>query len=528
MTSIAKRLIAVNRQVIDTLSDREAYILLMALEAEMHRESLKRFLVSIWHVMEPMPFVDGWVIDCLCEHFTALANGEFRKIAVNIPPRHTKSLFLVAFRAWLWTRNAQERVLAASYNLDLSLRDNLRVRRVIESPWFQARYGDKIKLQPDQKAKYYYENTAGGYQMALSVAGGVTGHGGSYLIIDDPHNADEAHSDVERATALSWFREVWTNRLNDQTKDKMIVVGQRIHDQDVCGYIIRERPDWVHLNLPAYYEPSYHCVTPILSDPRKVEGNLLWPERFSNATLEGLRRDLGSMGFAAQYQQTPVPSGGGQFKSEWFRYFSETDEAYLLEKPEGVSSILKDACWNFVTVDLAISSKQTADFTVFAVWSVTPTYDLLLLKLVRAHLDNPSQVKQLRSLHQEFPSAYFKIERTGYQLALVQQALAEGIPCKAYLPIKDKVSRASTASIWMENGKMYFRKSAAWLTDMESELLLFPRAAHDDIVDVCGMAADEVVTPRVPLSGDDDVPSRQEVVVQQDPFKWIEEREGGW
>ena len=251
------------------------------------RRSLKKFMRAVWPIVEPKPFIDGWCVDAIVEHLEAITRGDIRKLVINIPPRHTKSLMLVIWRAWIWTQEPDAQILGASYSLALSIRDNVRVRRILEDPWFQDRYGKEFQPAGDQNVKSYFENTRRGYQMALSVDGGTTGQGGSYLVLDDAHNASEAYSEAERETAVTWFREVWTNRLNNQERDKMVTVGQRIHENEVYGYILRERPDWTHLNLPAEYEPSRHCTTAIgWSDPRKTEGELLWPERFSRKTLE--------------------------------------------------------------------------------------------------------------------------------------------------------------------------------------------------------------------------------------------------
>jgi predicted phage terminase large subunit-like protein len=528
-----------------------ADLLLRTVEAEEMRRSLKQFVVNAWRFVDPAPFVDGWCINAICEHLTALSVGQIRFLLINIPPRHSKSTICsVLWPVWGWLQNPAERFLSASYSLDLSTRDNLKKRNLIDSQWFQERYGQDFNLTTDthaleftresdfslskeQNAKRLFMNNKLGYQMATSVASSATGHGGSVLIIDDVHAADEAHSDVERETATTWFRETWSNRMNDANKDKMLVVGQRIHEEDVSGIIKKERPDWICLNLPAEYEPHRKCFTSIgWEDPRKEEGELLWPERFSLETLARYKRDLGSIGFSAQYQQSPVPSGGSQFKREWFRYFAETDQAYILETDGGTRSILKSQCNEFATVDLAISSKQSADYTVFALWAMTPEHDLILFDLVHAHMSNLDQLKQIRLLYQQYPRVYFKIERTGYQLALIQQSLAEGIPCREYHPIHDKVSRASTASIWMENSKFYFRKNASWLNDVETELLHFPRAAHDDIVDVVSMAADEAVSSAVPLSGDETDEEEASDSIQitvpthNDPFAWASQH--GW
>lgn len=459
------------------------------LESLLGQKSLKRFIQYVWPLIEPSPFIDGMPIDAMVEHLEAVTQGEIKRLIINIPPRHTKSTILVIWRVWSWLHNPAERILGASYSLALSIRDNMRVRRIVEDPWFSTRFSHLFSLASDQNVKGYFENNKQGYQMALSVDGGTTGQGGSILVLDDAHNADEAHSEADRTRAVSWFREVWTNRLNNQETDKMVVVGQRIHQEDVCGYIISERPDWVHLNLPALYEPHRHCKTPIWTDPRKEEGDLLWPERFSQATLAGLKRDLGSQGFAAQYQQIPVPSGGGQFKAQWFRSFVMNDGVCALDS--GVHVPLNQ-CRTFVTVDLAISSKQSSDFTAICYWALTPGADLLLHDCLCAHLDNPSQQRILRSWYDRYHPDYFLIESVAYQLAFVQQLRRMGLPVREYRPVKDKVSRASTASVYYEAGQIFHLRGGNWVADFETELLQFPMGAHDDRVDNVSMAATQI------------------------------------
>lgn len=470
---------------------------LRAIQAERYRRSFKAFLVAAWHVVEPAPFVDGYVVDALVDHLEAVTLGQIRKLVINIPPRHSKStLVSVLWPVWDWLHCPEDKFLCGSYSLDLSTRDNRRKRMLIESPWFQERYSNVFSLRPDQNQKRFFENDKQGYHMAVSVDGSTTGQGGSKLILDDPHSAADAHSEANRDAALRWFREVWTNRLNDQNKDCMVTVGQRIHEHDVCGYILKERPDWIHLNLPAFYEPSRRCVTPIWQDWRKEENELLWPERFSKEALEGLRRDLGSNGFAAQYQQLPVPSGGGVFKEKWMRYFEVEPDYYVLSDGEKVWRVARSACWCFAVVDLAISSKQDADYTVVQVWAVTPEHDALLIDQVRDHFDNPEQQKCIYSIYQQYHPEFIQIETVAYQLALAQQLLKQGVPVKEYKPVRDKVSRASTAAILMEAGKMYFLAQAHWLEAVKYELLHFPFAAHDDIVDDVSMASDIVSLPR--------------------------------
>lgn len=473
----------------------------VTIEAEKARRSFALFAKDAWPVIEPgTPLVWNWHLDALCLHLQAVFTREITRLLIGIAPGHAKSSFVsVLFPVWCWLNDPYSRWLCASHSLDLAIRDNGNRRRLIESEWFQQRYGHLFQLAHDQNMKSFYQNDKKGYQMAVGVRGSGTGKRGTHLLIDDPHNAMEG--EAERKAVIEWFGKTWLSRINDQTSGPMIVVGQRLHASDLSGHLL-ELGGWEHLCLPSEFEPARRAFTKIgWTDPRTQEGELLWPEKFPHAVLDTLKAGLGSMNYAAQYQQQPVPAGGGQFRREWFRSFSETEEAYVLETPAGKRSVLKSECWQFGTVDLAISSKQTADYTVFALWAVTPERDLLLIDLIRARISNPEQLKQLRLLRMHYSSAYFKIEKVGYQLALIQQALAEGIPCREYNPAGrgDKVARASSAAIWFENGKIYFRANASYRHDLETELLQFPKAAHDDFVDVCAMAADEVVAPHGPL-----------------------------
>ncbi len=442
---------------------------------------------------------------------------------------------------WVWLSAPETRWLCASYALSLAIRDNRKCRLLIQSNWFRERYGHIFSLVADQNMKIRFENDKRGCRLAVSVGSAATGEGGDVLIIDDGHPIDDSTSDVQRQATLQWFDETWTSRLNSQEHGAMVVVGQRIHQDDISGHIL-ELGGWEHLDLPAEFEPARKCFTAIWEDPRKQEGELLWPARFSQETLDRLKRQLGGMAYAAQYQQTPVPAGGGQFKKQWFRYFSETDDAYILETEQGTRTVLKADCWRFTVVDLAISSKQTADYTVIQTWAVTPSNDLLLIDQIRERLDNPVQQRAIRAVYLKYQPQFVKIEAVGYQLALIQQLRADpmvldngrrvSIPIREFRPVKDKVSRASTAAVYMENGKIYFLRGAAWTNTVEIELLQFPRAAHDDIVDSCSMAAEELTAAGIPLYDEplpEDTPQPMTIaeIVQVNPFEWAMQHAGG-
>lgn len=452
----------------------------------------------------------GWHLDAIAEHLQAVYEGHILRLLVNMPPRHGKSsLISVLWSGWLLLNNPSTRLLCASYALNLAVRDNVKARRLIKSNWFQFRYGHLFQLADDQDAKMKFETDQLGYRMAVSVGSAATGEGGDILLLDDPHNIQEKESDAKREAALDWFDNTWSSRLNDQQTGQMVVVAHRIHAQDVSGHILDTNDgEWVHLNLPAEYEVGSPCKTYLpsgkefWSDPRVEEGELLWPARFPAKVIEKAKRRHGPMGYAALYQQRPTPAGGAIFQSKNQRYFTvdETTQCYLLETPRGIKPVPFADCWKLCTVDLAISEKESADFTVFAAYAVTPYKDLLLLEIIREHFPFDEQLDQLTTFHLKYGFSLAAIESVAYQLAMVQQAIKRGLPARAFHVHTDKVTRSTTASIWDANGKSYNLKNAHWLFAYEKEKFGFPKEEHDDQADTHSMAGIVVcsaITPGV-------------------------------
>ena len=177
--------------------------------------NLYEFVKQSWHVVEPsIPFIGSWHIEAICEHLEAITIGDIRRLLINIPPRHSKSTIVsVMWPAWEWIVNPQQKFLCASYSGNLSTRDNLKTRRLLQSNWYQDRWKHMFELSGDQNAKQRFENDKTGYRLATSVGGTATGEGGSRLILDDPHGAQAAQSDVMRNSDLEWFDMVWSRRL---------------------------------------------------------------------------------------------------------------------------------------------------------------------------------------------------------------------------------------------------------------------------------------------------------------------------
>jgi phage terminase large subunit-like protein len=287
-------------------------------EREKCEESLYEFLKRGWKYIDPAAFVPGWHLEAIAEHLQAVTDGQIRRLIINVPPRSSKStLTSVAWPAWTWAQShispcsgPHVQFLSTSYAQNLSLRDSVKNRRLIESPWYKKYWGRRFSMTSDVNTKGRFENDKGGYRIATAVGAALTGEGGQIILVDDPHNATEVESDLVRTSTLEWWSESLSTRLNDQQTGAYVVIMQRLHQEDLTGYILsREHSDWVHLMIPMSHEVDRHCITysqgeKFWEDPRTEEGELLCEPRFSQETVNSLTKRLGP--FACTPAESPV------------------------------------------------------------------------------------------------------------------------------------------------------------------------------------------------------------------------------
>lgn len=304
--------------------------------AERCERSLHEFTINAWPHLDPVPFIDGRHLEIQGEYLEAFIAGEIRRLLINIPPGHMKSLEVsVLLNAWAWTQKQHvgKRFMTTSYRGDLALRDGDKTRKLIRSDWYQERWGNRVGAIRDTKmeirkgadVKSRFENTAGGYRFSTSVAG-IMGEGGDFVILDDPHNVEVAESDDNRNEVVRRIRMALPTRVRSPNGG-VCVMMQRLHSRDYAGEMIADEADLVHLCLPARYEKKHpHVTVPITlksgrklpGDFRTEEGQLLWPEAFNEDRLGSLEIELGAYAKAGQLQQRPVPRGGGMYKLHWF------------------------------------------------------------------------------------------------------------------------------------------------------------------------------------------------------------------
>ena len=465
------------------------------IDRELATRSLGEFVPQAWDVVEPStPFVPGWHIDAIIDHLEAVTRGDIRNLLINVPPRHMKSLLVSVFwPAWEWIAHPERRWLYSSYAASLSIRDSVICRRLIESPWYRARWGHIFSLTGDQNAKTRFDNNRSGYRLSTSVGGAATGEGGDRIVCDDPHHVQEAESDSVRKATLDWWDVVMSTRVNDPKTSAMVIVMQRCHQRDLSGHLL-EKGNFEHLCLPAEYEGPTRVTSIGFSDPRAESGELLWPERFGPKEIADLKVSLGSYAAAGQLQQRPSPAGGGMFKRHWFRYWQPRGAnlpPVFVKLPDGTqTSIVAIEAPSRVdeqvqSWDCSFKDLETSDYVVGQAWARCGAV-FLLADQVRARMDCPSTVKAVRALSDKWPGTYAKLIEDKANGSAVIQMLSREIP--GILPVNPeggKVARAAAVSPLIEAGNVYLPHPdyAPWVSDFIEECAAFPNGAHDDQVD---------------------------------------------
>ena len=493
-------------------------------DADREARSLCEFIRHAWPIVEPAtPFIWGWHLGAIAEHLEAVTRGDVHQLLINIPPRHMKSLAVSVFwPVWEWISNPHRRWLFASYAQSLSTRDSVKCRRLIESHWFQSRWRDRFALTSDQNQKMRFDNNKTGSRIATSVGGSATGEGGDRVVVDDPHNVTDRESDSIRRATLDWWDQTMSTRLNDPKTGARVIVMQRVHEKDLSGHVL-DQGGYVHLCLPAEFDPSRICVTRLpWKDSRLIPGDLLWPERISESEISDFKLRLGPSGYAGQFQQLPAPAGGNRFKQEWFRYYRtifvgahggvpepgvrRTPLHYVLPGSHGTERrIPADDCTRFAVMDPAGTEPDQNSrpcYTVIQVWDVTPAHDMLLVHQYRAQVQTPDATDAAERIARQYEVEFMGVEKDGIGLGIVQALKRRNVTVKPIKARGSKEARSETAEIRMAAGQIYFPHGAPFLWDLEQELIHFPQGEYADQVDALAHAA-RMVQQRSPgKSGD--------------------------
>ena len=503
---------AIDKSAIMNLDLKKQRMLLKRTEYE---DSLYLFLRDAWKYIDTAPWTDGWPIEAVAEHLQAVVDGEIKRLLINIPPRCGKSsICSVAFPAWTWAQRDKSPTsgpgvafLHASYAQQLTLRDSRKCRQLIESPWYQSMWGERVSLSEDQSTKSRFLNTAGGERLITSVGAAVTGEGGNIIMIDDPNAASEAFSDATIATTKEWWDGTMSTRLNDPKTGAFVLIQQRLAEDDLTGHIqSKESDDWTQLILPMRYESNRSFVTSIgWKDPRTVEGELLWPERFGDKEVSKLEKALGPFAAAGQLQQRPEPPGGGIIKRDWWQLWdapkfppfdfilASVDTAYT-EKEENDMSAM--SVWGVFSDDAKATASRWIDAEGRPVY-MDRQYDegapkVMLIYAWQERLEFHELVEKIASTAKRMKVDLVVIENkasghsVSQELARVYSQETFGVQLSDPKS-QDKMSRLYSVQHLFADGSIY-APVKEWSEMLITEVGKFPKGKHDDIVDTVSQA----------------------------------------
>lgn len=475
-------------------------------------ESLTEFILQAWHVVEPgQSYVHGWHIDAICEHLEAITDGVevngslFNRLLVNIPPGTMKSLCTNVFwPAWEWgPRNMPHlRYVCASHAQELAVRDNVRMRRLVASDWYQSRWGDRVKLSKDQNAKIKFENEATGFRQATA-AGSITGARGDRVIIDDPHSVEGAASDQMRQTTINWFLEAVPTRTNNPDRSAIVVIMQRLHEEDVSGVILDRDLGYEHLCLPMRMEADRRCVTNLGFVDEREDGDLLFPERFSEEVVARDERVMGLFATAGQFQQRPEPRGGGIIKRHYWQLWDADAAArngvmWLTSKDTGKADPGGYPAFEFVlaSLDSAYTEKEENDPSALTIWGVwkTPTGNrrLMLIYAWSERLELNPLVDKIALYCKRYKADKLLIEAKASGLSVAQEIRRlygrQDWSVQVVDPGRgDKVARAYAVQPIFEADLVY-APERVWSDMVINQCATFPKGKHDDLVDTVTQA----------------------------------------
>jgi predicted phage terminase large subunit-like protein len=490
------------------------------------------FIRYFWKVLEPdTPFVDGWPLWAIAEHLEAVSFGEVSRLLMNVPPGFMKSLCTDVFwPAWEWGSlgKTSKRYVTFSYSASLTERDNERFRDLVISREYQALYGDKVKVIKVGNTKI--TNTATGWKLASSVGGVGTGERGDTIILDDPHNVKDAESEIVRNETVRWFRESMSNRLNSIETGSIVIIMQRVHEDDVSGLVLSLGLDYCHLMIPmeydssrqvsedggpastqiGWYDPRYDEV-----DPEASDGELAWPERFPPHAVTAMQKAQGSYAWAGQYGQSPAPRGGGIFRREWWQLWDPGNEQFPLLD------------YIVASLDGAFTEREENDPSALTVWGTffnpEVNHNCVILidawrKFLRFHgtpqaklaveegrIGDTESMRRQRELgwmrrtsdewglvewvaytcrRWNVGKLLIESAATGISAAQMIQSLygTEGWGVQLVPARGDKVARAQQVVPMFSQGLIY-APAKEYAEEVITEMSVFPRARHDDLTD---------------------------------------------
>ena len=421
-------------------------------------------------------------IELINEKLQAVALGEIKRLMIFLPPRHGKSMLVSQhFPAWYLGMFPDKRVILTAYEADFAASWGRKSRDILNEHGNQL-FNVELNNKSSAANRWDIKGHDGG-MITAGVGGPITGKGADILIIDDPiKNAEEANSQTYREKTWGWYKSTAYTRL--EPNGAVILIMTRWHEDDLAGRLLKTMDNkgerWEVINLPAIAEDNDMLG--------RKSGEALWPGRYSLKELHRIKDTTGSYYWSALYQQRPQPPGGGLLKQSWINYYKKD------EIPPSEDLDIYQA-W-----DLAISTRETADYTVCTTLGISEENKIYVLDWYRGRIDFPTQVKMVEKFAKKYDPIQIGIESNAYQQALPQQLKETSmLPIKEVNRTKDKVTRISSGFVYFENGKVLLPETHPELDNFINEYVYFPNGKHDDMLDSMELALQLVKYPYIDM-----------------------------
>lgn len=499
------------------------------------RDSLDIFLAGAFSIVNPgTAYKWSWHIDCISEHLEAAYRGEIKRLIFNIPPRELKSFLIsTCFPAWVLGREAHEKFIVASHSLrPLAAKLSSDTSRLMNSDWYKKIFPNTI-LEKD--TEFEIRTTQNGGRLAAAQTG-VVGSGGNYLILDDPNKPDEALSDTIRKGTNDWVDNTFLSRMDDRTTGRVILVQQRVHENDVTGHLL-DKGGYTLVKLPA---EAYHPIN--INIGRKTykmeKGDFLHEARLPRQVLDEALIDLGEYSYAGQYLQEPTPPGGGLFKIAKIKYYDQENfdfthaNGFILCDPAGIGNIGKSN-----------NKSKKSDWTAFMVVALADDQNYYLVDIVRDKLNPTERVNRLVDLHREWSAHFMKPLKVGYEsyalqsdLHYIEQRQKDESYNFPLIPLGGKLAKENRIARLipdLENQRWYFPHKISYQDSshrtfdlvaemIRGEMLTFPVSKHDDCIDALSRIYDEEMYAKFPA------PRKQKDLVGSDILSGLEKNDSHW
>ncbi|MFT6672684.1 MAG: putative phage terminase large subunit-like protein [Afipia broomeae] len=428
------------------------------------RDDFLSFAQAGFHLLEPnKTFEPNWHHEAIAQ-MLLLSNSEKTRKYINAPPRSLKSFLLsVAWVAYKLGHEPSHKFICSSYSRDLANHLAAQCRKLMQSELYQRLFSTRlVKISEDELS-----TTQGGFRISTSVGATLTGLGGDTLIIDDPMNASEAFSETSRKTANNWFTGTLMSRLNDKRRGSIFVVSQRLHQEDLTGFLIEA--GWDGLVFPAIAPRD--IVMEIGSWRHEWREGEPLQAREPLDVLEDQKRQLSEVVFAAQYMQDPVPEAGNLLKRDWLKW------AELSPVRQPVDQIVQS--W-----DTAVKVTTTSDYSVCLTFLVRNNNEYYLIDIWRQKVAFPDLCAEVVNQAAKHKPNAILIEDQSSGSPLIDECNSRGMTgVIGRRSSSDKATRMNGETAKLQGGSLILPKAAPWLDEFLMEYLAFPGGKHDDQID---------------------------------------------